>query len=73
MVFINLTAVALDAIAFLKRELLEMGVGVNDAKTVGLPPGHVSNAEELALVADEVGVAQGEGRGCNCGDPYWDG
>ena len=60
----GITANTVRAFAFLRRELHDIGIVVNPAKTVALPPkGHAPTAEEMSLlesvyvrIADEGGV-----------------
>ena len=60
----GITANTIRALAFLRRELDDIGIVVNAAKTVALPPkGHASTAEDISLletvdvrIADEGGV-----------------
>ena len=61
----GITANTVRAFAFLRRELHDIGIVVNPAKTVALPPkGHAPTAEEILLresvdvrIADEGGVS----------------
>ena len=60
----GITANTIRAFAFLRRELDDIGIVVNAAKTVALPPkGHAPTMEEISLlesgevrIADEGGV-----------------
>lgn len=59
---VELTRGAFGVIAFLKGEL-QVGVVVNDAETVALPPpGHVATTDEIALPTEfGARIAQGMG------------
>ena len=66
----RITAETVRAFAFLQRELKEIGIVVNPAKTVVLPPkGYAPTADEISLLESvDVRIA-GEGRATVVGVP----
>ena len=66
----RITADMVRAFAFLRQELQDIGIVVNPAKTVALPPkGHAPTAEEISLVESVDVSITGEGGATVVGVP----
>ena len=66
----RITADTVRAVAFLRRELEDIGVVVNPTKTIALPPkGYAPTAEEISLLESVHVRIEGEGGATVVGVP----